>query len=281
MVGRGAGRARDPGRPVPAADRTRRGGRHAAAGGGRPDRTRSGRARDRRRLPRHRLRRGRRARRATDDFAYVSSGTWSLVGLELDEPVLSEESRAANFTNEGGVDARVRYLRNEGGLWLLQESLRTWREAGDDPDQDTLLAEAARLSTGGPTVDVDAAEFLPPGDMPSRIRAACQASGQEPPSSAAAVVRCILDSLAVAYARTVREAERLSGRTRDGDPRRRRRLPERVALPTHGRPVRPAGAGRSGGGHGPGQPGRAGPGRGAPEWHAGATSATPCGTRSR
>ena len=146
-------------------------------------------------------------------FAYVSSGTWSLVGLELDAPVLSAESRAANFTNEGGVDARVRYLRNEGGLWLLQESLRTWREAGDDADQDTLLAEAAGLPTGGPTVDVDDAEFLPPGDMPGRIRAACQSSGQEPPSSAAAVVRCILDSLAVAYARTVRDAEQLSGRT--------------------------------------------------------------------
>ena len=151
---------------------------------------------------------------ATDQkFAYVSSGTWSLVGLELDAPVLSAESRAANFTNEGGVDARVRYLRNEGGLWLLQESLRSWREAGIDADQDALLTEAAGLPAGGPRVDVGAADFLPPGDMPSRIRAACEATGQAPPASEAAVVRCILDSLAVAYARTVREAEQLAGRS--------------------------------------------------------------------
>jgi rhamnulokinase len=144
-------------------------------------------------------------------FAYVSSGTWSLVGLELDEPVLSAASREANFTNEGGVDGRVRYLRNEGGLWLLQESMRTWREAGEPADQDALLAAAAALAPGGAVVDVNAAVFLPPGDMPARIRTACEVTGQQPPGTAPAVVRCILDSLAVAYARTVVEAERLSG----------------------------------------------------------------------
>ena len=144
-------------------------------------------------------------------FAYVSSGTWSLVGLELDRPVLTEESRHANFTNEGGVDARVRYLRNVGGLWLLQESLRTWREAGEPADQDALLREAASLPAGGPVIDVDSTEYVPPGDMPSRIRAACEASGQPVPRSAAEVVRCILDSLAVAYARTVSSAEALAG----------------------------------------------------------------------
>jgi rhamnulokinase len=147
--------------------------------------------------------------------AYVSSGTWSLVGVELDQPVLTEASRAANFTNEGGVDGRVRYLRNVGGLWLLQESLRTWREAGEPADQDTLLAAAAELSAGGPVVDVDAPEFLPPGDMPARIRAACAAAGRAVPESAAAVVRCILDSLAVAYAKTVASAVELSGQPVD------------------------------------------------------------------
>jgi len=144
-------------------------------------------------------------------FAYVSSGTWSLVGLELDRPVLTPESREANFTNEGGVDGRTRYLRNVGGLWLLQESLRTWSEAGRPADQDALLAEAAKLPTGGPTVDVDAAAFIPPGDMPERIRAACVDRGLPPPVTPAGVVRCILDSLALAYARTVLAAERLSG----------------------------------------------------------------------
>ena len=147
-------------------------------------------------------------------FAYVSSGTWSLVGVELDQPVLTEASRAANFTNEGGVDGRVRYLRNVGGLWLLQESLRTWREAGEPADQDTLLAEAAALASG-PVVDVDAPEFLPPGDMPSRIRAACAVAGRPVPESAAAVVRCILDSLAVAYAKTVASAQDLSSQPVD------------------------------------------------------------------
>jgi rhamnulokinase len=145
-------------------------------------------------------------------FSYVSSGTWSLVGVELDSPVLVEESRQANFTNEGGVDARVRYLRNVGGLWLLQESLRTWRGAGQPADQDALLAEATQLPRGGPVVDVDSPEFLPPGDMPVRIRAACEAAGQRAPATPAEVVRCILDSLARAYARTVAEAGRLSGR---------------------------------------------------------------------
>jgi rhamnulokinase len=144
-------------------------------------------------------------------YAYVSSGTWSLVGLELDQPVLTEASRAANFTNEGGVDARIRYLRNVGGLWLLQESLRTWREAGEAADQDQLLADAATLPSGGPVINVDAEEFIPPGDMPERIRAACQAVGQTAPDSSTAIVRCILDSLAVAYAKTVEQAEQLSG----------------------------------------------------------------------
>jgi len=149
---------------------------------------------------------------ATDRrFAYVSSGTWSLVGLELDKPVLTDASRAANFTNEGGVDRRIRYLRNVGGLWLLQESLRTWRESGQPADQEQLLAEATALPAGGPVVDVDAEEFLPPGDMPARIRTAIEAGRQAQPESPAAVVRCILDSLAVAYARTIDAAEQLSG----------------------------------------------------------------------
>ncbi len=145
-------------------------------------------------------------------FAYVSSGTWSLVGVELDQPVLTDESRAANFTNEGGVDGRVRFLRNVGGLWLLQESLRTWRADGEPAELDALLAEAAELGAGGPTVDVDDVAFIPPGDMPERIRGACAAAGRTVPSSPAAVVRCILDSLAQAYAATVDQAQQLSGK---------------------------------------------------------------------
>jgi rhamnulokinase len=148
-------------------------------------------------------------------FAYVSSGTWSLVGLELDAPVLTPASRAANFTNEGGVDGRTRYLRNEGGLWLLQECLRHWADQGRPVDQADLLAEAAALPAGGPTFDVDAADLIPPGDMPERIGRAVAAAGQPPPSSPAALARSILDSLAVAYARTTAEAEALAGQSVD------------------------------------------------------------------
>ncbi len=99
-------------------------------------------------------------------FAYVSSGTWSLVGLELDAPVLTEASRRAGFTNEAGLDGRIRYLHNVTGLWLLQESLRSWAAAGHDLDLSHLLAEAAELPPLASVVDTDDPVFLPPGDMP-------------------------------------------------------------------------------------------------------------------
>jgi len=146
-----------------------------------------------------------------DRFAYVSCGTWSLVGVELDRPVLTVESREANFTNEGGVDGTVRFLRNVMGLWLLQESLRVWERAGLPTDLPTLLTAAGDLPTGGPVVDPDDPAFLPPGDMPARLKAACRRTGQPVPTGQAQLVRCILDSLADAYARAVGDAVRLSG----------------------------------------------------------------------
>jgi len=145
-------------------------------------------------------------------FAYIACGTWSLVGVELELALVTEESRAANFTNEGGVDDRVRYLRNVMGLWILQESIRTWELEGGGPvDLPALLIAAAELRAGGPLIDPDDAAFLPPGDMAARIRDACGRTGQRPPSTRPAVVRCILDSLAEAYARTVRAASELTG----------------------------------------------------------------------
>jgi rhamnulokinase len=151
---------------------------------------------------------------ASESFAFVACGTWSLVGVELDRPVLTEESRQANFTNEGGVDGRIRYLRNVMGLWLLQESLRTWELEGH-PEQLTSLLIAAALPAGGPVIDPDDPAFLPPGNMPERIAAACLRADQPVPQTKAALVRCILDSLAAAYGRTVRDAVRLSGRSVD------------------------------------------------------------------
>ncbi|MFC7529911.1 rhamnulokinase family protein [Actinoplanes sp. GCM10030250] len=139
------------------------------------------------------------------DFAYISCGTWSLVGLELDHPVLSRESRQANFTNEGGVDGTIRYLRNVMGLWPLQECLREW----GSPDLGQLLTAAAAEPALAHVVDLDDPVFLPPGDMEGRLRkTAGLAAGDGP----AVITRCILDSLALAHRRAVRQARELAGR---------------------------------------------------------------------
>lgn len=147
--------------------------------------------------------------------AYISSGTWSLVGLELDRPVLTEESRAANFTNELGVGGTVRFLRNVTGLWLLEQSLATWREQVRPQELAELLRAAEAVTGLRCVVDVDDPVFAPPGDVPSRIAAAARASGQPVPESPAEVTRVILDSLALAYRRAVRLAADLSGRDVD------------------------------------------------------------------
>jgi rhamnulokinase len=144
-------------------------------------------------------------------FAYICTGTWSLAGLELDAPVLSEESRAANFTNELGLDGTVRYLRNIMGLWLLQECARAWGE----PDLGALLLDAAKVPALRSVVDAGDAVFLAPGRMPERIAEACRASGQPVPESPAEVTRCILDSLALAHRRAIADARRLADRPVD------------------------------------------------------------------
>jgi len=145
------------------------------------------------------------------DFAYISSGTWSLAGVELDAPVLTEASRAANFTNETGIDGTIRYLRNLTGLWLLQESLRGWPGV----TLESLLAEAARLPSLRFVIDPDDPVFLPPGDMPARIASWLAGRGEAVPAGPAETVRCILDSLALAYRRAITEAQSLSGRHAD------------------------------------------------------------------
>jgi rhamnulokinase len=149
---------------------------------------------------------------ANQNFGYVSCGTWGLVGVELEAPVLTEESRAANFTNERGVDGTIRYLRNVMGLWLLSESIRTWNLRGLGVDLGEVLVAAAALPAGGPRFDPDDPAFLPPGDMPERIVRACRERGEPLPSiDPEVVVRCILDSLADAFAAAIGDAERLSG----------------------------------------------------------------------
>jgi rhamnulokinase len=147
-----------------------------------------------------------------DEFAYVSCGTWGLVGVELDAPVLTDAARAANFTNEGGLDGTTRFLQNVTGLWLQSESIRTWEREGRTLDLPTLIDAAAALPTGS-VFDANDLRLLPPGDMPARIAQCCAEAGQPVPQSPAEFVRAINESLAEAFARAVRQAAELSGKT--------------------------------------------------------------------
>lgn len=147
-----------------------------------------------------------------DDFGYISCGTWSLVGLRLPAPVLTERARLANFTNEAGIDGTVRFLRNTMGLWLLSESLRVWRERGLGIRLEQVLHEAMKQRPFASLINPDDPAFLAPGDMPARIARACHDSGQPVPESPQAVVRTILESLAVAHAASLRTAAELAGR---------------------------------------------------------------------
>lgn len=150
---------------------------------------------------------------AGPDFAYISSGTWSLVGLETSRPILTAEAMTANFTNEGGFAGTTRFLKNVMGLWLLQECRRMWsRKSGHEVLYETLIRSAESSAPFGPLIDPDDPRFLAPGDMPSRIRVLCKATGQRPPERQGEIVRCILESLAFKYRWVLEQAERLSGR---------------------------------------------------------------------
>jgi rhamnulokinase len=144
--------------------------------------------------------------------AYISSGTWSLVGIELDEPVLSARARAANLTNERGFGGTTRLLKNVMGLWLVQEVRRAWLRDGEAPSYADLaaLAEGAR---GGVLFDPDLPELLTPGDMPARIRGACAQAGQSVPEERPALLRAIFESLACKYRFVLDEIESVTGRT--------------------------------------------------------------------
>ncbi len=139
--------------------------------------------------------------------AYLSSGTWSLVGAELKPPVLSDFSRQANFTNELGVNNTVRYLKNLSGLWLLQQCQETWKLNIDE------LLEGAKHTATAARIDVNDPEFVAPGDMASRIQVHVSRRGQEPPQTPAEITRCILESLADAYADAIKQLEELTGRS--------------------------------------------------------------------
>jgi rhamnulokinase len=131
------------------------------------------------------------------DWCYISSGTWSLMGVESPRPVVTEKCRQLNFTNEGGVGGTTRLLKNITGLWLVQECRRMWAAAGREYPWETLTRLAAASPALTSLVDPDAGEFQAPADMPAAIRAFCQRSGQPVPQDDGAVIRCAIESLAL------------------------------------------------------------------------------------
>ncbi|MBI5714798.1 MAG: rhamnulokinase [Chloroflexi bacterium] len=140
--------------------------------------------------------------------AYISSGTWSLVGVEIAEPILNERALRLNFTNEGGVNNTIRLLKNVAGLWLLQECKRHWGDAG----WDEVIAHAREAAPLKSLIDPDAADFLHPADMPEAIRSYCRRVGEPEPDSVGALARCCLESLALKYRWVIESLESLIGR---------------------------------------------------------------------
>ncbi len=151
----------------------------------------------------------------TKNYAYISSGTWSLVGLEVPEPIINEAALAANVTNEGGVYGTYRLLKNVAGLWLLQQCRATWAQEGSSYDYATLvkMAEAARPDVA--VIDPNDGRFLSPGNHPQHIRDLCKETGQPVPQSKGEIVRVVLGSLAVAYRDVLNELTAVSNRTVD------------------------------------------------------------------
>ncbi len=144
---------------------------------------------------------------------YISSGTWSLMGVEIPEPIINAQALALNVTNEGGVNNTIRLLKNIGGLWPLQECRRQWQSEGHSYSWDELVALGAEAQPFRCLIDPDAPDFLNPGKMVSAIRAYCQRTGQPQPESVGAVVRCCLESLALKYRCVMDGLQQLTGRT--------------------------------------------------------------------
>ena len=147
----------------------------------------------------------------TDSWAYISSGTWSLMGIEVPEPIVTDQALALNFTNEGGVENTFRFLKNIMGLWLVQECRRTWAQAGDQMSYIQITELAEKAKPFGALIDPDDDVFLPPGDMPARIADYCKHTGQTPPSDVGEILRCALESLALKYRWVLEKLESIRG----------------------------------------------------------------------
>ncbi len=144
-------------------------------------------------------------------WAFLSSGTWSLMGMEVDRPIITEQSLRYNFTNEGGVSGTFRFLKNIMGLWLVQESRRTWERAGRTYSYTELTDLAAAARPFVAVLDPDDPSFLAPGDMPARIADYCRKTGQSVPDGPGEVVRVCLESLAMTYRQTLERIAACTG----------------------------------------------------------------------
>ena len=155
---------------------------------------------------------------ADDDFIYLSSGTWSLMGVEVGHPIITDKSLAYDFTNEGGVNDTYRFLKNIMGLWLVQECRREWIRAGETHSYDALTRMAADAQTAGHgepgssgLVSLRGSRFLAPGNMVSRIQSACHESQQTVPKAKGEVMRCVLESLALEYRQVAEKLDEMVG----------------------------------------------------------------------
>lgn len=147
------------------------------------------------------------------DFAYISSGTWSLVGIVSPKPIISAETRKYNFTNEGGVNGDYRVLKNVMGLWLLQEVKRQWDQKGEPKSFADLVQMAERAKPLQAVIDPDDAVFLAPENMITAVQTYCQRTGQTPPVGLGDICRVILESLALKYRWVIETLEEITGRS--------------------------------------------------------------------
>ena len=151
----------------------------------------------------------------TEDYAYLSSGTWSLIGMEVGKPLISDASYRANVTNEGGVEGTFRLLKNVMGLWLEQECMNTWSAEGTAYSFERIISEANSARPFRSLINPDDQAFLAPGDMPARIREFCEKTGQPTPATVGQIVRTIYESLALRYRDVLDTLIELTGRRVD------------------------------------------------------------------
>ena len=149
---------------------------------------------------------------STTDYLYISSGTWSVMGAELDQPMINADSLAANMTNEGGFENKFRFLTNIIGLWLVQECRRQWRREGTEYSYDALTSMAADAPGFGPLIVSGESKFLAPVNMPTTIQSFCLETGQSVPEEKGAIIRCALESLALEYRWVAEQIDRILGK---------------------------------------------------------------------